>query len=122
MDTLRPYDLHRMALDRPDLLPLWRCVELSRALDLHRTTENNCGRTPRSRSDQTAIAARSSRDRGFCIVESPLLDRTTINGDPGPRSTPDCGPIVARSWLNRGSLEEKLRLIHHQIEAEFSRN
>ena len=39
-------------------------------LKLHRTAENDRGRTPRSRPDRTAIAARSSRDRGSFVVES----------------------------------------------------
>ena len=33
-------------------------------VDLNPTAQNDRGRTPRSRSDRAAIAARSSRDRG----------------------------------------------------------
>ena len=39
-------------------------------LTLHRTIQMPRGRTPRSRSDRTAIAARSSRDRGVFDAES----------------------------------------------------
>ena len=60
--------------------------------------------------DRAAIAARSSRDRTSFAAESLLLELTMINGDPGPRSTPDRGLIVAWSWPNRGAFEEKLRL------------
>ena len=41
------------------------------------------------------IAIRSSRDRTPSAAESPLLDPTKIDGDLGPRSKPDRGPIVA---------------------------
>ena len=40
------------------------------SLEANRTAQRIHGRTPRLRSDRTAIAARSSRDRGSSIVES----------------------------------------------------
>ena len=100
MDTLRPYDLHRMALDHPDLLPLWQCVDLSGALDFHQTMEDNRERTPRSRFDRAAIAARSSRDRGAYVVESPPFKRTAIDERSGPRSWPDSGAYFPPLFLN----------------------
>ena len=40
------------------------------SMEANRIAERICGRTPRSRSDRTAIAVRSSRNRGSSIVES----------------------------------------------------
>ena len=89
--------LHRMALDRPDLLPLWRRVDLSRALDFHRTMEDNRGRTPRSRFDRAAIGELTWWNRRHSS---------------GQRSTNDLdhdrGPIVARSWLKWWLFESKM--------------
>ena len=56
-------DLHRTA-DAPQtcfhlIAQSWPSAHLKR----HQTAQTDRGRTPRSRSDQTAIAARSNRDR-----------------------------------------------------------
>ena len=53
--------------------------------------------------DRAVIAARSSRDRTPSAAELPLHDPTKIDGDLGPRSKPDRGPIVAQSWSDRGA-------------------
>ena len=63
--------------------------------DLHRTAETTRGRTPRSRSDRTAIAVQSSRDRSSCRAEStprPSIDNSDAFGT---RSTADRAKIVA---------------------------
>ena len=91
--------------------------------DRDRTARTIRGRTPRSRSDRTAITKRSSRDRASCLVESP------------PRSSYDScwsinTTIDARSWPDRGAIvllfEVKLKRnckgivsTHHQIRAEL---
>ena len=61
------------------------------ASDFNPTAQTGRGRTPRSRSDRTAIAARSSRDQRVYVVESPPFDRTAIDERRGPRSWPDRG-------------------------------
>ena len=48
--------------------------------------------------DRGPIEPRSSRDRTSFITESIHDCQTTFSGESGPRSTPDRGPIVARSW------------------------
>ena len=67
-------------------------------LDLHRKAQTLRGRTPRSRSDRTAIAARSSRDRASFVVELPPRSsyggRWSINTMIDARSWPDRGAIV----------------------------
>ena len=87
----------------------------SNHLKIDRTTWRGCGRTPRSRSDQTAIAARSSRDQGVYMVESPPIEQASIDERPGPRSWPNRGPIVARSRL-------KCMIFGGEIEADWLRN
>ena len=68
---------------------------------------------PRSRSDRTAITARSSRDRGSFVVESPPRssygDRWSINTTIDVRSWPDRGAIMARSWRDRGSFASEIK-------------
>ena len=94
-------------------------------LKIDRTAWRGCGRTPRSRLDRTAIAARSSHDLGDYVVESPPLEQTMIVEASMPQSTPDQRPIVARSWHDRGKkcgrimvvLEAKLKLNHRGIQA-----
>ena len=80
-------------------------------LDLNPTAQTDRGRTPRSRSDRTAIAARSSRDQRVDVGESLPVDQTGIDGRPGPRSWPDRGPIVA-----------KMMAIWSKFEVEFTAN
>ena len=75
-------------------------VERSGSEDLHRTARKACGRTPRSRPNRTAIAARSSRDRSSFSVTICPRDRRVIDGLPGLRSRPDRG----RSWPDRGPI------------------
>ena len=74
-------------------------------VDLNPTAQNYRGRTPRSRFDRTAIAARSNRDRKVGMGESLPVDQRAIDGRPGPRSWPDRGAIVARSWPDRGQMD-----------------
>ena len=119
VDAFRPDDSHRMALDHPDLLPLWRRAEPSRPLDLHRTTNNSCGRTSRSWFDRTAIEPRSHK---FRREIDPIgseggrpISRITIDA----RSWPDRGAIVARSWHDSG---KNLRLFDREIRSKSSRN
>ena len=91
---VRPISIVRTAVNRAEHDD---CADQNR-LDLNPTAQTNRGRTPRSRSDRTAIAARSSRDRRVDVGESLPVDQTAIDGRPGPRSWPDRGAIVARSW------------------------
>ena len=68
-------------------------------LKLHQMAGKICGRTPRSRSDRTAIVARSSRDRGSFIVELMPRSRRTVSIQNGRRKFHDRSPIASRSWL-----------------------
>ena len=85
--------------------------------DLNPTAQNYCGRTPRSRSDRTAIAARSNRDRkvdtGGIATSRSEGDRRKAKTTIVARSPRDRGPIVARSWPNgrlfRSKIEEKIQ-------------
>ena len=70
-------------------------------------------KNPRSRSDRAMIAVRSSRDRISFLGESSPIDRQAIDEGSGPRSWPDRGPIMARSW-------RKSWLFGSQIEAKFT--
>ena len=47
----------------------------------------------------STITVQSSRDRGDYVTQSPPIDRRMIDDWPGPRSWPDRGLIVARSWV-----------------------
>ena len=76
---------------------VWIAIGPSTLLMLHRTVQTFRGRTPRSRSDRTTIAARSTHNR------------RTI----GPRSGHDRVPIV-------GLFEPKFKPIHRGIEAKTS--
>ena len=88
--------------------------------------------SPDDRSDgmegvwkNSTIAARSSRDWGDYVVESLPFKRMMIIKASMPRSMPDRGLIVARSWPDRGGkrgpivvvLEGKLKPSHHGIQA-----
>ena len=87
-----------MATRRPSFFSSRR---RSGASDSNLTAEVTRGRTPPLRSDRTAIAVRSSRDRRSCWVEStprPPIDSSEAFGT---RLTLDRGqswPIVRRSW------------------------
>ena len=87
----------------------------------HRMVQTSRGRMPRSWSDRAAIAARLSRDLTSFIAESLQQDPTTADRDPGPRSTPDRGLIVARSWPDHATIgalfEAKFKPIHPGFEA-----
>ena len=115
--TARSFDVHQAAAILRDLGDAWsllmRPISIVRMatyraehgdcadhnhLDLNPTAQTHRGRTPRSRSDRTAIVARSSRDRKVYVGESLPVDQTAIDGRHGPRSRPDRGAIVARSW------------------------
>ena len=95
----------------------WPFVHLRR----YRTATRTRGRTPRSRSDRTAIAARSNRDRGAFAAEStPRVpdsifvricseidaqlthDQATIMVDPGERRGPEEAEIMAKLRPIRG--------------------
>ena len=74
----RAPDLHRDS-HRSDswrwkrlMIKAWqdRAIVTVPSLEEHRTATTSRGRTPRSRSDRTAIAARSSRDRDSFRAES----------------------------------------------------
>ena len=74
-------------------------------LKFHRTAQTIRGRTPRSRSDRTAIAHHSSWNH--------LHDhRTTVVGASIPQSTHDRSAIVVL-------FQVKLKLTHHQTGAEL---
>ena len=90
-------------------------VERSGSEDLHRTARKACGRTPRSRPDRTAIAARSSRDRSSFSVTIFPSDRRMIDGLPGLRSRPDRGPIVG---LLEAKIADILKRNRSKIEAD----
>ena len=110
---------------RPRSFSSWRRVDSSGTSDLHQTARTIRRRTPRLRSDQTAIAARSSRDRGYFITESsPRSSNGTqwrIKITIVARSRLDRGPITARSWPDRGPIvglfEAKFKLIRRGFEA-----
>ena len=102
-------DLHR-ELHRSDgwrwTLPTITAYEIARSwpsphLKRYQTAMKTRGRTPRSRSDRTSIAARSSPDRGNFSVKSLPRDQTAVDYSPVPRSTPDRGAIVAKMVANR---------------------
>ena len=92
----RTADLHRDRGARDQLIATVHPVVLSSH------GADKTGKNPRiavrSSRDQAAIAAQSSHDRTFSAAESLLPDSTTIDGNLGPRSNPDRGPIVVRSW------------------------
>ena len=96
--TLLAILVHEMAQSRP-----------SNHHRFNRMAWRASGRTPRSRFDRTMIAARSSRDRGASVAESPPDDRTPIDEWPRRRLWPDRGPIVARScqksWPFRSEIQ-----------------
>ena len=102
--------VHAMAQSRP-----------SNHLRFNRTAWRASGRTPRSRFDRTAIAARSSRDRGASVAELPPDDQTPINEWPRRRLWPDCGAIVARSWPDRGPIATRSWPDRSEIQAYSSR-
>ena len=79
-------------------------------LKIDQTAWRSCGRTPRSRFDRAAIAARSSRDWGAYMVESPPFEWRAIDERPGPRSWRDRGPIV-------GLFEAEIKADLDEIEA-----
>ena len=92
---------------------------------LHRTIQMPRGRTPRSRSDRTAIAARSSRDRGAFDAKSTPWSSDKFSRGSAARSTPNRRTIRPRLWSivvdrgeNRGHEEAesvaKLRPVHGQ--------
>ena len=124
------------------------------AIFLHQTAEApcNCGprdcaivaiQSPEAKSNDaegswknSTIADRSNRDGGAIElrslhlqhgirVASLLIDLTGVVEASMPRSTPDRGPIVARSWPDRGEkrgpivvvLEAKLKPSHRGIQA-----
>ena len=96
----------------------------------HRMVQTSRGRTPRSRSDRAAIAARSNRDRGTIEPRSHIFHRriTPTGSDSGrprsrttidARSWPDRGLIVARSCLDRALFEAKFKAIHPGFQAKM---
>ena len=84
----------------------------------YRTVARTRGRTPRSRSDRTAIAARSSRDRGAIAAES------TPQGPDGI-FVRMCSEINARSGHDRGrswSIPAKAWPVGNGIHGEIKAN
>ena len=83
----------------------------------------NTWKNSRSRSDRAAIAARSSCKHTSFVAQPSPIDRQAIDEGCRPRSWPDRGPIVARSWpyrgRNRGYLEAKLKPNSHRFVAEL---
>ena len=125
--TRSPSEGHDLHLTLATRGLLWN-VRSPLSCELHRMARMTRGRTPQSQSDRTAIAARSSGDRGSFVVESPPR---SLNGNYWrmeitiySRSWPDRGAIVARSRRNRGPivvlLEAKLKRICHGIEATIN--
>ena len=102
------------------------CVDASGMSDLHRTvvifiascsTSDGADKSwksstiaVRSSHDRAAIAARSNHDITSFIAESFQPDPTAADRDPGPRSWPDRGLIVAL-------FESKFKPIHPRFEA-----
>ena len=117
----------------PRSLPIWRRTlvgigdhTIGRSepfvhLRRYRTVARTRGRTPRSRSDRTAIAARSSRDRGAFAAESTpqgpdvifvrmcseidaqsTHDQATIVVDPGEKRGPEETEFMAKLRSIRG--------------------
>ena len=86
----------------------WPFVHLRR----YRTVMRTRGRTPRSRSDRTAIAARSNRDRGAFAAEStvrvPDLIFVRICSEIDAQSTHDQATIVVDPGENRGEEEAEI--------------
>ena len=83
----------------------------------YRTALKIRGRTPRSRSDRTAIAVRSSRDRSSCRAESTLRPSIDNSDAFGTRSTADRAKIVGKSWSeNRGNGKPFDREIRSKID------
>ena len=101
----------RLAVDPPCDCDLTATVTCDRDHPPHlKSAIGRCRQGVEEPHDRGPIEPRSRRDRTSFAAESLRLDPTTIDGDPGPRSTPDHGPIVARSWPNHGAFEVKLGL------------
>ena len=93
---VRPISIVRTAANRVEH---GDCADHNR-LDLNLTATTHRGRTPRSRPDRAAIAARSSRNHTLFIVESiPRMLSGSYRGS-GARST----PIKARLWRKSWSI------------------
>ena len=100
-EAFRPLDLHRTASSRFASRSRRTGSAQSRSsiqLEHDRTAVELRGRTPRSRRDRAAIAARSSRDRGDSGADLSPIDQQVIDDALTPRSTPDQSPITARLW------------------------
>ena len=119
--TWRPHDRDLTATVKPDFILF---METHGASDFHRTAGRILGRTPRSRSDRTAIAARSSRDRGSFIKEPKPRSRRTIPAEDGKRKVHDRGPIALWSWTDRRLIVATIKRDHgffwSKIEADSS--
>ena len=89
-------------------------------VDLNPTAQNDRERTPRSRSDRTAIAARSNRDRKVDMGESLPVNQRAIDGRPGLRSWPDRGQMDgyfgAKLKKNSSQLGPNLKPEHRSSE------
>ena len=77
----------------------------------------------RQHVEELSIAVRSSHKHTSFVAQPSPIDRQAIDEGCRPRSWPDRGPIVARSWPyrggNRGYLEAKLKPNSHQFVAEL---
>ena len=124
-----PHDLHQaVAIKRWTHLMIGRTGSRDRDRPLTGSAIGQCRQdveeptiVVQSSRDRAAIAARSSRDRTSLVVESSPIDRQAIDEGSGPRSWPDRGAIVARSWrkswLFGRQIQAKLTPIRCGIEA-----
>ena len=103
------HDHHRDQLDltadtHRNRWPRDRAIVATRSPERNRTALDDRGRTPRSRRDRAAIAARSSRDWG---EDGAGLERNRLPSI-GKRSTKLEQHDRARSRLNRGAIVAKI--------------
>ena len=93
----------KSCLTEVDLPIIWRRVDAQGASDLHRTNDTGFIASARLwRSSLEDIHRTVDRDR-----HQRIFIRRWIEIDEEPRSTHDCGSIVARSWHNRGPFCKK---------------
>ena len=118
--TWRPHDRNLTAKVKPKFLLF---TETHGAVDFHRTAERTRGRNPRSWCDRTAIAVRSSPNRGSFSAKSRELSfpviRMAIAWAPTSRSKGDCGPIAAGSWHDRGAIVAPIEAESRPIYRQF---
>ena len=89
--------------------------------DLHHDLLNigRCRQVVEEPHDRGPIEPRSSRDLASFIAESLQPDPTATDRDPGPRSMPDRGLIVALSWPDRGPIVPRSGLFLKRNSSRF---